>query len=63
MKKRLALTLALLMALLLDRSKGWLRNLFKFAVVLPSVLSVSVIGQLYKGFLDPDKGIINNITL
>ncbi len=57
----ISLPLCLLMALLLDRTKGWVRGVFKFGAVLPSVLSISVIGQLYKGFLDADKGIINNI--
>lgn len=53
--------LAMLFALLLDRTKGWLRGVFKFSVMLPSVLSVAVMGQLYKGFLDADKGIFNNL--
>ena len=57
----ISLPLCLLMALLLDRSKGWVRSVFKFGAVLPSVLSISVIGQLYKGFLDTDKGLINGI--
>jgi len=53
--------LCLLYALLLDKVKGWLRNFFKFGAMLPSVLSVAVMGQLYKGFLDADRGIINNL--
>ncbi len=57
----IGIPLALLMALLTDRAKPWLRNLFKFAIVLPSVLSVTVIAQLYKGFLDPDRGIVNTL--
>ena len=53
--------LCLLYALLLDRCKGWLRNFFKFGAMLPSVLSVSVMGRLYTGFLDADVGIINTL--
>lgn len=54
--------LCLLYALVLDRTKAtWLRNFFKFGVMLPSVLSVAVMGQLYKGFLEPKKGIINTL--
>ncbi len=57
----ISVPLCLLYALLLDRVKVGLRNFFKFGALLPSVLSVAVMGQLYKGFLDADRGIINTL--
>lgn len=57
----IALPLSLLFALIIDKQNNKVRTFFKFTVVFPAVLSVTVISQMWVGMLEPQWGLFNSI--
>ncbi|MDD3337481.1 MAG: sugar ABC transporter permease [Lachnospiraceae bacterium] len=59
MELLIGIPVSLLLALMLDRTNKVVRNIFKFAALFPSILSVAVIGKMFLGVFNTDWGIVN----
>ncbi|NLM10309.1 MAG: sugar ABC transporter permease [Clostridiaceae bacterium] len=55
------LPISLLFALVMDRQSEAMRRFFKFSSVLPAVLSVTVISQMWIAIYEPMWGLLNSI--
>lgn len=57
----IGLPISLVFALLMDSAPAKVRNFFKFASVLPAVLSITVIGKMWMAIYEPNWGLLNSI--
>lgn len=56
-----ALPLSLLVAIVLDRQADWMKRFFKIASLVPYILSVTVIAQLWMVIYQPQWGLLDTI--
>lgn len=61
MELLIGIPLSLLLALMLDRTNKVIRNIYKFAALFPSILSVAVIGKMFLGIFNTEWGIVNTV--